>query len=67
MIAAGAAGGAWLIGDDDPTPIVPPKTGGVSNVFTVRPNTGIDFATDNQDEFMAWDLDKLGGPRELEE
>ena len=66
MIATGAGGVSLLAGDDDPT-AAPPGTdsGAVSDDFTCPAQHTIDFASDDQDEFLAGELDELGGPRKF--
>ena len=67
VIATGAAGVSLLTGDDDPTSTPGTDSGAVSDDFTCPAQHTIDFATDDQDEFLASELDELGGPRKFAE
>ena len=67
VIATGAAGVSLLTGNDDPTSTPGTDSGAVSDDFTCPAQHTIDFATDDQDEFLASELDELGGPRKFAE
>ena len=67
MIAAGAGGVSLLAGDGDQTSTPRTDSGAISDDFSCPAQHTIDFASDDQDEFLASELDELGGPRKFAE
>ena len=67
VIATGAGGFSLLAGDDQTASPPGTDSGAVSDDFTCPAQHTIDFASDNQDEFLAGESDELGGPRKFAE